>query len=327
MGISNDMKKLREDIVSANDVRVKAIGVLVKDTHKMLKGFQAEHKEMATNLRGELAKGEEKRLKGEEKRLKDFRVMMANIQKFVSDVDKEVSAMIERFQKEHKAMADKLKENAVELRENIEKGEADRLKTFNDMMGNIHQDINQIETYVANKLKEFSDAHAGMSEELKKMLANYVADMVKATKKLMGDIQKRQKERTAEVADLNAEVADLLETFKTEREKMAANWQALTATMAKKRGIKPKVEAEVKVRPVEEAIEEAVEEVEAEEAPPAEISLEDRVLEFIERHPEGVKVGDMEKPIGVPRMRLGVISKKLLEEGKVRKEEKMYFPL
>jgi len=37
---------------------------------------------------------------------------------------------------------------------------------------------------------------------------------------------------------------------------MAANWQSLTATMAKKRSIKPKVEAEVKVRPVEEAIEE-----------------------------------------------------------------------
>jgi len=317
MGISNDMKKLGEDIVAANDVRVKAIGVLVKDTHKMLKGFQAEHKEMATNLRGELAKGEDQRLK-------DFRVMMANIQKFVSDIDKEVSAMIERFQKEHKVMAD-------ELRENLEKGEADRLKTFNDMMGNIHQDINQIETYVANKLKEFSDAHVGMSEELKKMLANYVADMVKATKKLMGDIQKRQKERTAEVADLNVEVADLLETFKTEREKMAANWLALTVKMAKKRGIMPKVEAEVKVRPVKEAIaaieviEEVIEE-EEKEAPP-EMDLDEKILQFINKHPEGVMVGDMEETLGVVRMRLGVIAKKLLEEGKIRKEEKMYFPL
>ena len=317
MGISNDMKKLGEDIVAANDVRVKAIGVLVKDTHKMLKGFQAEHKEMATNLRGELAKGEEKRLN-------DFKAMMANIQKFVSDLDKEVSAMIERFQKEHKAMAD-------ELRENLEKGEADRLKTFNDMMGNIHQDINQIETYVANKLKEFSDAHVGMSEELKKMLANYVADMVKATKKLMGDIQKRQKVRTAEIADLNAEVADLLETFKTEREKMAANWLALTVKMAKKRGIMPKVEAEVKVRPVKEAIaaieviEEVIEE-EEKEAPP-EMDLDEKILQFINKHPEGVMVGDMEETLGVVRMRLGVIAKKLLEEGKIRKEEKMYFPL
>lgn len=307
MGIANDMKKLREDIVSANDVRVKAIGVLVKDTHKMLKGFQAEHKEMAADLRGELAKGEEKRLK-------DFRAMMANIQKFVSDVDKEVSAMIERFQKEHKTMAD-------ELKENLEKGEADRLKTFNDMMGNIHQDINQIETYVANKLKEFSDAHAGMSEELKKMLTQYVDDMVKATKQLMGDIQKRQKER-------NAEVADLLETFKTEREKMAANWQALTATMAKKKGIKPKVEAEVKVRPVKEAIEaikEVIEEEEEEVTP--DMGLDEKILQFIDKHPEGVRVGDMEETLGVVRMRLGVIAKKLLEEGKIRKEENMYFPL
>jgi gas vesicle protein len=325
MGISNDMKKLREDIVADYDVRVKAIGVLVKDTHKMLKGFQAEHKEMATNLRGELAKGEEKRLKGEEQRLKDFRVTMANIQKFVSDLDKEVSAMIERFQKEHKVMADKLKENAVELKENLEKGEADRLKTFNDMMGNIHQDINQIETYVANKLKEFSDAHAGMSEELKKMLAQYVADMVKATKNLMGDIQKRQKERTAEIADLNAEVADLLDAFKTEREKMAANWQALTATMAKKRGIKPKVEAEVKVRPVKEAIKEAIEEIEEEVTP--DMDLDEKILQFIKKHPKGVRVGDMEETLGVVRMRLGVIAKKLLEEGKIRKEENMYFPL
>jgi uncharacterized protein YukE len=297
MGIANDMKKLREDIITANNVRVKAIGVLVKDTHKMLEGFQAEHKEMATNLRGEL-------VKGEEERLKDFRAMMANIQKFVSDLDKEVSTMIERFQKEHKAMAD-------ELRENLEKGEADRLKTFNDMMGNIHQDINQIETYVANKLKEFSDAHAGMSEELKKMLAQYVDDMVKATNKLMGDIQKRQKER-------NAEVADLLEAFKTEREKMAANWQALTATMAKKRGIKPKVEAEVKVKTVEEAIEEEV---------TPEMDLDEKILQFIDKHPEGVRVGDMEETLGVVRMRLGVIAKKLLEEGKIRKEENMYFPL
>ena len=308
MGISDDMKKLGEDIVSDNDVRVKAIGVLVKDTHKMLKGFQAEHKEMATNLRGELAKGEDNRLK-------DFQVMMANIQKFVSDIGKEVSAMIERFQAEHKTMAD-------ELRENLGKGEVDRLKAFNDMMGNIHQDINQIETYVANKLKEFSDAHADMSEELKKMLAEYVADMVKATTQLMSDIQKRQKER-------NTEVADLLGAFQTEREKMAANWLALTVKMAKKRGIMPKMEAEVKVRPVKEAIAaiEVIEEEEEEVIPDINLSLEDRVLEFIERHPKGVMVGNMEEPLGVTRMRLGVIAKKLLEEGKVRKEEKMYFPL
>ncbi|MDO9575859.1 MAG: helix-turn-helix domain-containing protein, partial [bacterium] len=134
----------------------------------------------------------------------------------------------------------------------------------------------------------------------------------------------------------------------------AANWQALTAKMAKKRGVEPvKVEAgaemktvkEIKVRPVKEAIkevaeeemppeaevkvmpvEEAIEEVAEEEMPP-EMSLEERVLEFINRHPKGVSVGDMEETLGVVRMRLGVIAKKLLNEGKVKKEENIYFPL
>ena len=182
MGIASDIKTLGEDIVASYDTRVKAIGTLVKDTHQMLKGFDAEHKEMSEKLEADLAKGEE-----------------------------------------------------------------DRIKDFKPMMAGIRKEIKEIETYVAKKLKEFHGAHADMSEELKKELAKYVDDMVKATKKLMSDIQARQKER-------NTEVADLLEAYKTEREKMAANWQALTATMAKRRGRKPVVSAGAEVKTVEEAV-------------------------------------------------------------------------
>jgi len=207
--------------------------------------------------------------------------------------------LMEQIRKEqgerNKAVADLLEKfakdhevMAAELKQSLAKGETDRLEDFKEMMKGIQK---------------------------------YVADVVKETKRLMDEIRARQDER-------NKEVLDLLQEFQTEREKMAANWQALTVKMAKKRGIMPKMEAEVKVRPVKEAIEEAVEEVEAEEAPPEiSLSLEDRVLEFIERHPEGVMVGDMEEPLGVARMRLGVIAKTLLKEGKIRKEEKMYFPL
>jgi len=297
MGIADDMKNLGEDIAGSYDMRVKAIGVLVKDTHKMLKGFQREHKEMAGNLRGELAKGEEDRLKA-------FKSMMADIQKGVKEIETYVENKLKEFSDAHKEMADK-------LRSDLKKGETGRLKDFKSMMTGIKKALKEIETYVANKLEEFSDAHADMSEELKKALAKYVDDMVKATKKLMGDIQKRQKER-------NAEVADLLDAFKTERENMAGNWQSIVATMAKKRGIMPEVEAEVKVRPVKEAIKEEVS---------PEMKLERKVLKFIEKHPKGVKVGDMEEPLGIARTRLGVIAKRLLEEGKVRKEGNMYFPL
>jgi len=297
MGIADDIKNLGEDIAASYDMRVKAIGVLVKDTHKMLKGFRREHKEMAGNLKGGLEQGEADRLKA-------FKSMMADIQEGVREIETYVENKLKEFSNAHKEMADK-------LRSDLEKGETGRLKDFKSMMTGIKKAIKEIETYVANKLKEFSDAHAEMSGELKKELAKYVDDMVKATKRLMRDIQARQKER-------NAEVADLLEAFKTEREKMAANWQALTATMAKKRGIMPEVEAEAKVRPVKEAIKEEVS---------PEMKLEKKVLKFIEKHPDGVKVGDMEEALGVARTRLGIIAKRLLEEGKVSKEGNMYFPL
>jgi len=184
MGIASDIKTLGEDIVASYDVRVKAVGEVVKDTHKMLREFQAEHKEMAGNLKSSL-----------------------------------------------------------------EEGEMERLKVFKAMMQNVGKDITDIEKHVAKKLKEFTDAHADMSGELKKALARYVADMVKSTKNLMSDIQKRQKER-------NTEDADLLAAYNAEREKMAVNWQALTDTMARRRGGKPVVAAAAGARTVGEAVKE-----------------------------------------------------------------------
>ena len=199
MGIASDIKTLGEDIVASYDTRVKAIGTLVKDTHQMLKGFTADRKEMSEE---------------QAKKLADF----------VNGLTKDVGSMLKGFHASHKEMADALKES-------LEKGETDRLKDFKAMMGNIQKGIKDIETYVAKKLKEFSDAHADMSEALKKDLAKYVAGIVSETKGLLGG-------------------------FADEKEKMAANWQSLTATMAKRRGGKPVVSAGAKVETVEEAVKE-----------------------------------------------------------------------
>jgi len=219
MGIASDIKTLGEDIVASYDSRVKAIGTLVKDTHQMLKGFQTEHKEMSGKLKDDLAKGEKDRLAG-------FKAMMAEIKKFVSDIVVDGTAkLMKQIQKEQKerneAVADLLEKFAKdhvamarELKKSLKEGETDRLADFEKMM---------------------------------KAVQKYVADVVKETKKLMDTIRARQDER-------NKEVLDLLEAFKTEREKMAANWQALVATMEKRRGGKPVVSAGAKVETVEEAV-------------------------------------------------------------------------
>lgn len=297
MGIADEMKRLSEDIVVSHDMRVKAIGEIVGDTRKTLKGFEVDRKKMSKEQAKNLAdfvKGLEKNVgnmltefqKNHKEMSKEQAKALAD---FAADLTKDVGNLIAGIQKDHKEMADKLKADADKLRADLAKGEKDRLETFKFMMTEIQKGVEEIETYVRNKLKEFSDDHAQMSEEMRKELSGYVDDMVSSVKKLLGE-------------------------YSADMKKAKANWQNMTTTIAKKRGISPKVGVAVKAKFVKEVIDET-------------LPVEDRVLKFIERYPEGVKVGDMEEPLEVPRMKLGVIAKKLLEEGKLRKEDNLYFPL
>ena len=277
MGIADDMKILTEDIVASYGLRVKTIRELEKDTHDMLKGFQSEHREL----------------------------------------EKDTNDMLKGFQSEHKKMADELRKTLAEensgLMNQFQAEDKDRIAE--------REDRNKV---VAELLDKFAKDHEAMADELRKTLAEENSG-------LMNQFQAEGKDRISEREDRNKVVLDLLQGFKTEREKMAASWQALTAAMAKKSSIKPKVTAEGKVRSVKEAKEvkevKEVKEEMKEDKPSSGMDLEGKVLEFIVRHPEGVRVGEMEEPLGVLRMRLGVIAKVLLEKGKVRKEENVYFPI
>ena len=279
MGIADSMKEITENIVTSYDVRLKALGDLVTDTRKTLKGFTQEREKTGKEVEGMLKefRRNHEQMSGEQaKGLADF----------VADLTKNVGNMIKGIHKAHKEMANNLKEG-------LEKGETDRLKEFKVMMGDIQKDIKGIEAYVSNKLQEFSDSHADMSKKLKNDLSKYAAGIVSETKKLLGEYS----------SDLN-EAANAWEDMS---EYLAQRRKGMAAT--------PKAEAETKVKPAEKAFEEV------------EVDLEGRVLELINRHPEGVKVGDMEEPLGVDRKRLGLIAKRLIEEGKVKKEENLFFPL
>ena len=154
--------------------------------------------------------------------------------------------------------------------------------------------------------------------KIKKQLQPAMKTLGKKSGDAYGSVSKFFASQKESVKDLLAKT----KIRKPREEKKEAEKDLLAKT---RRIIKPREEeqeAEVKVGPVEEAIEEV-----AEEEMPPEMSLKERVLEFIERHPKGVKVGDMEEPLGVLRMRLGVVAKGLLEKGKVIKEENLYFPL
>jgi hypothetical protein len=56
------------------------------------------------------------------------------------------------------------------------------------------------------------------------------------------------------------------------------------------------------------------------------MTLEEKVLDYINNHPDGVKVMEMEKPFGETRMKLGFVAKNLLEKGMIQKVETAYYP-
>jgi len=55
--------------------------------------------------------------------------------------------------------------------------------------------------------------------------------------------------------------------------------------------------------------------------------MEETVQRFINSQPGGVKLAEMEENLRQSRLRLGYVTRKLLNEGKVIKVENKYFPV
>jgi hypothetical protein len=98
VGIAEDMKNLAEDIAASYDVRVKALGQLVTDTHGMLDRFSKEQKEMAAAMEDALAKGESVRKE-------DFQKMLKDIQTRQKEREREVDDLLKGFREEQEKMA------------------------------------------------------------------------------------------------------------------------------------------------------------------------------------------------------------------------------
>ena len=57
------------------------------------------------------------------------------------------------------------------------------------------------------------------------------------------------------------------------------------------------------------------------------MNLRSKVLNFINQNKAGVKISEMEIPLGENRMKLGFITKTLLLEGKIKKIDDRYFSI
>ena len=362
MGLAPEMRNLSEDILASFKQRIRENEELVNDVQKTLDGFRKDHQEMAAALRSGLDKDEKNRLKeadilmkemikdrknmaaalrsgldnDEKNRMKEFVALMKSINEEVLRIFSYTHDMLAKFDKEHMEMS-------VELRKGLDKGEVERLKEFAILIKSINEEVLRIFSYTHDMLAKFDKEHMEMSVELRKGLDKGEVERLKEFNVVMKGI-------CNDVKNLKKAVAGLLGDYAQDRGEASAAWKKMSDILAqlRKTGVvtppkevvrkaeKKEVKMEIPVKaeketPVEEVKEipvKAVKEtpVKAEPKPVVLMTLEEKILDFINNHPEGVRISEMEEPLGKTRMKLGFIAKNLLNEGKVLKIETIYYP-
>ena len=332
-GIRESIGQIQGEV---EDIKISTVG--------LLGDFLASHETMTKKLHEDLMKDGASRSHWNTGRMKAFDKLMRNInaeitkvQGEVSDVRKFTDELLRKFQDKRSDMSAAL---SAELKSNLSK----RIEYTQSLLREF-----------GKKLAEAYKANRDMAEDLRRELQKSRNDLsmddtvrLKDFDVVFGNIRKK-------VQSIQKNVKRFLDDLSSERQQAAATWAKLAASVAKlsegnviaspqkvaepqgaKKNVRPytkriqdkKGKADLKEEAKNSNRKESVVHVEktVEEKPPREITLEEKVLQYIESHKKGVRVSDMEKPFGQTRMRLGFIAKKLLDEGKVIKIENSYYP-
>lgn len=322
-------------------------------TSEMMIGFADDRTEMAAELGKTFANNRTERTQNEKIRIKEFSILMKNINNDIKNINDEVSAifkntndMLTRFEIEHHDMSAELRaelsRNLTErvdytrtLLNSFQKRLFDISKENQKMAQQLRKDLASGET---SRLKDYSEIMKGIHQSIKG-IQKEVKNIQKATFGILDDLLNNRVQATASWAKMQNEMAQIRQTgvvtpkketaAKTEKKKVVAKEMPVEAkvneaTIAEEAIVSSPIEMPIEISTKE--MEEDQPNVESKDVPPN--TLEDKVLNFINKHPiKGVKISEMEGPLGETRMKLGFIAKVLLDEGKVKKIENFYFPL
>ena len=214
MGITEEMKKIAENIVSSYQARICDVAAIIDNTHQVLEDFKRQRREMSDQLKETLAKEESLRKK-------DFDNMMGNILSHQDEREKQVKELLKTFFEEQKEIAEIIKNNLSE-------GQKVRINDFKKMLQDIQAKQKTRENEVSVMLKEFQEGYKETAESLRSLLNKGEAIRIKDFKEIVKNIRLRQMERAKEVRDR-------LDEFSKVRQDTASHWGEITETMAEKR--------------------------------------------------------------------------------------------
>jgi len=345
VNINGTISSIQKEVVS-----------IQSSTFDLIKSFSTDRTTMADELSKFFEQGRNDRSDAEKNRMKEFDDLMTSINNDINNINIEVAAiskytndMLARFEKEH---ADMSAEQKAELNRNLaERVEytASILKGFRERLTEIGKETLQMAKAMR---KDLSDNTKKIEKDEAQRAVDY-KDLMKGIQATIAGINK-------EVNLLKKSTSNMLNDLTKDRGLGVAEWTKMQDLMAQIRNsghvatpkLKEKVAekpivkvadkpiAKVIDKPIAKVIEKPVEKVVEKKAakkkvspeakpkaqPEPEMSLEDKIVDYINKNPKGVKVSDMEVPMGEARMKIGYIAKKLLDDGKILKVDNQYFP-
>ncbi len=319
MGIVSSMRDLAQNIASSHEDRTKAVLEIREeaqrvtgDAQDLIKGFQTSRSHSGAQLRKDLVKDKASRKSGVKKMLEDAQAsrreegaqLRKELAQGVAERRSEVNAILGDSRSRRKETGSKLREELAQSRSSRKSEVAELLKSSQDLV-----------TYLGKSRQE-------TGKKLRKNLAQGAAARKSEAHVMLNDFQRAHNQMGTqlrkELADydrgIKSEVAGMRQETKADLGEARTAWQELTRGV-KKAAVKatPKVvRAEVaKAAPVEE------------ETP----DLETKLLAAITEHPEGITLTEVAESLGVAPVVFGRAARKLVDEGRVRKEDKSYFPV
>lgn len=223
--LTEDLNDIVNNIIYSYEARIQSIGSIFDTTHQILQGFQEaildtrqEREKIRVELRESLAKNDSLRRK-------DFDNMMQGILLTQEEREKEVSNLLNRYLNEQREMAKALRENLERFKDSIAKGEAQRLKGFQEMIKEILAKQDKRKEEVTSRLKEFQKEQRVLASRLKQLLAKGKELRISDFKSMLREFKAHHKERITRQQERKEMVRNMLEGFKKERVEAAENWR------------------------------------------------------------------------------------------------------
>jgi hypothetical protein len=226
MPLEEDIDNTIENIIYSYEAKIRSIGAIFDTTHQLLNSFQIsflDTRQQRERLNAELR---ENLAKNESLRKRDFDSMMQDILSSQDQREKQVRDLLNSYLDEQKKMADVLRSNLGKIKDALAKGQAQRVREFQDTIKEILSNQEDKKRKAVLELEGFQQEQKDMLRALKELLNKGSGIRIKDLKSMLAAFKPQHKRRAIQPKEEKDTMQKAPGDFDGDRLDMAEGWQA-----------------------------------------------------------------------------------------------------